>query len=105
MCWLVIAFASMGYLTYLLSSYVEQELKAVTVFRKRFPIVVLPQIFMLFYAIALRIQQYDVTISRYLVVVFGIWLLVLSGYFIFSRQKRLFAIPASLVIFVLLISF
>jgi hypothetical protein len=104
-CWLVIAFSIMGYLRYLLSSPLEKEVKAIKTFRKRFPIVVIPQIFMLFYAIALRIQQYDLTMDRYFVVAFGVWLLVVSLYFICSQQKRLLALPATLVFFTLLISF
>jgi hypothetical protein len=104
-CWLVIVFSVVGYLWYLLSLYLETDLKFLQVLRKRFPLVVLPQLFMLFYAIGLRIQQYDITVARYLVVVFGIWLLVLSVYFFFSQQKRLLVLPMSLLVFTLLISF
>ena len=104
-CRLVIAFSGIGYVRYLFSQYVEEKVKLITRFRKRFPIVVVPQIFMLLYAISLRIGQYDVTMDRYFVVAFGVRLLVLSLYFIFSRQKRLLAIPAILVVFTLLISF
>jgi hypothetical protein len=104
-CWLVIIFSIVGYLWYLLSSHLETEVSFLQMLRKRFPLVVLPQIFMLFYAIGLRIQQYDITIDRYLVVVFGSWLLVLSMYFLCSKQKRLLVLPAMLCIFTLLISF
>ncbi|MDR0607841.1 MAG: DUF4153 domain-containing protein [Candidatus Peribacteria bacterium] len=104
-CWLVIAFSIVGYLRYLLSSHLETDVKWLQRLRKRFPLVVIPQIFMLFYAIGLRIQQYDVTIDRYFVVGFGIWLLLLSLYFFFAQQKRLVVLPASLVLFTLLISF
>jgi hypothetical protein len=59
---------------------------------------------MLFYAIYLRINQYDLTINRYFVVIFGIWLLVISIYFIFSKKKNLMVIPAILTIFTIIIS-
>jgi hypothetical protein len=60
---------------------------------------------MLLYAIYLRIQQYDLTIDRYIVVVFGILLLTISIYFICSKKKRLLAIPVTVTLFTLLISF
>jgi len=59
---------------------------------------------MLFYAIYLRINQYDITVNRYFVVVFGLWLLVTSLYFVFSKKKNLIAIPALLALFIIIIS-
>jgi hypothetical protein len=59
---------------------------------------------MLFYAIYLRINQYDITVNRYFVVVFGLWLLVVSLYFIFSKKKNLIIIPSVLTLFVIIIS-
>jgi hypothetical protein len=101
---LVIAFSIIGYLTYLLS-YFFKELPIVHRFRKLFPFVVIPQLFMLFYAIYLRIAQYDLTVNRYFVVIFGIWLLVTSLYFICSQRKLLLVLPATLALFAGLISF
>jgi hypothetical protein len=60
---------------------------------------------MLFYAIYLRIAQYDVTLNRYLVVVFGILLLGITCYFILSQKKSLFVLPFSFFITLILISF
>jgi hypothetical protein len=104
-CWLVVAFSIVGYVWYLFSFYLEKDVKFLQVLRKRFPLVMLPQMGMLFYAIGLRIQQYDITVARYLMVVFGVWLVVLSVYFFFSQQKRLLMLPMSLLVFTLLISF
>jgi len=59
---------------------------------------------MLFYAIYLRINQYDVTINRYFVVAFGLWLLVISLYYVFSKKKYLSIIPAILTLFTIIIS-
>lgn len=86
------------------SSLLEKEKHFIKYFKTLFPFVVIPQIFMLFYAIYLRITQYDLTINRYFVVVFGIWLLVLSLYFILSKQKQIYMIPALLTLFTLVIS-
>lgn len=107
--WMVIGFSTFWYMIYIFS-YIFQEWKKsqsnklIRLFRKYFPIVVIPQIWMLFYAIALRIGQYDFTINRYFVVVFGIWLLLSSLYFIISHKKSVFFLPALLTIFTIIIS-
>lgn len=87
--WLVIIFSIFWYFTYLVSYMYEEKISFVKKFRKFFPFVVVPQIFILFYAIYLRINQYWITINRYFVVVFGIWLLTISIYYIFSKRKYL----------------
>jgi hypothetical protein len=102
--WMVIGFSSFGYLIYVFSRAYEPESRMIAIFRKYFSFFVIPQIGMLFYAIALRIGQYDLTMNRYFVVVFGIWLALISGYYILSRAKNLSAIPASLVAIILIIS-
>ncbi len=102
--WMVIGFSIFGYIIYIFSYIFEDKNKFIKVFRKAFPFVVIPQIFMLFYAIYLRISQYDITVNRYLVVVFGIWLLLISLYYVFSRKKYLSTIPFLLTVFTLVIS-
>lgn len=72
--------------------------------RKYFPYVVIPQIAMLAYAIYLRIAQYDLTMNRYFVVIFGLWLLGISLYYVASKRKSLAIIPASLSLISLIIS-
>ena len=73
-------------------------------FRKYFPAFAVPQLLMLFYAIYLRIDQYDLTMNRYFVVIFGVWLLGISLYYTLSKQKYLGFIPFSIGIIILLIS-
>ncbi len=102
--WMVIWFSIFGYITYIFSYIFENKNKFIKVFRKYFPYAVIPQIFMLFYAIYLRIHQYDLTVNRYLVVVFWIWLLCISLYYIFSKRKSLPIIPALLTVFTIVIS-
>ena len=102
--WLIIWFSIFWYLSYIFSYPFEKESKAIVIFRKIFPYAVIPQIFLLFYAIFLRISQYDFTINRYFVVVFGIWLLIISLYFIYSKKKNLIIIPSSLALFIIVIS-
>lgn len=102
--WMVIGFSLFGYITYIYSYIFEEKLHIVSLFRRYFPYIVIPQIAMLFYAIYLRIGQYDITTNRYFVVVFGIWLLCISLYLIISKKKYLAMIPAILTLFTLCIS-
>ncbi len=102
--WMVVWFSIFGYITYIFSYIFEEKNNAIKIFRKFFPFVVIPQIFILFYAIYLRIAQYDMTINRYLVVIFGTWLLIISLYYIFSKKKLLAVIPFLLTIFTIIIS-
>ncbi len=102
--WMVIGFSLFGYLVYILTYAFQESSVSVRIFRKIFPIAVLPQVAMLFYAIFLRISQYDLTVNRYLVVVFGIWLLGISLYYVISRNKNLSIIFYSIVLTTILIS-
>lgn len=102
--WMVIWFSTFGYLIYIFSYIFEKKNNFIKLFRKFFPFVVVPQIFMLFYAIFLRIEQYDITVNRYFVVVFGIWLLFVSLYYIFSKKKYLGNLIVLLTLFTVIIS-
>ena len=101
--WLVIWFSVFGYGTYILSYHLRTS-SWVERIRSWTPILLLPQIAMLFYAIGLRINQHGWTVNRYLVVAFGLWLLFLSIYFIWqNKRSQLLIIPASLFVAVVLI--
>lgn len=107
--WMVIGFSLFGYATYMFSYIFEcgkktERHKLIVLFRKYFPLVVIPQTAMLFYAIGLRIGQYDLTMNRYFVVVFGIWLLIVSLYLVVSKKKALIYIPSLLTLFTIIIS-
>ena len=102
--WMVIGFSTFGYLAYIFSKPYEEESSIVSLFRRYFPYVVIPQVVMLAYAIELRISQYDLTMNRYFVVIFGFWLFVVSLYLIISRRRSLASITASLTLISLLIS-
>jgi len=102
--WMVIGFSILWYMTYIFSYSFEAKNKFIARFRKYFPYTVVPQVAMLFYAIYLRIAQYDITINRYFVVVFGLWLLIISLYFIISKKKYLGNIAALLTLFTIIVS-
>lgn len=96
---LVIFFSIFWYFIYILSYVYEEKILYLKKIRKFFPLVVFPQIFMLFYAIFLRINQYWITINRYLVIIFWIYLFFITIYYIFSKKKFLSFIFISMFIF------
>lgn len=102
--WMVVGFSTFGYLTYIFSKPYEVGNKIIFLFRKFFPYAVPAQIVMLSYAIYLRIAQYDLTMNRYFVVIFGVWLAIISLYYIVSQRKSLTCITASLALISLIIS-
>ncbi len=102
--WMVIGFSIFGYKIYAFSEALTKDNPLILGFRKYFPFAVFPQIGMLAYAITLRVGQYDITMNRYFVVVFGIWLAGISLYYGISRQKYLAILPASLAAMIILIS-
>ena len=100
--YLVIGFTLFGYATYIFTRPYEEGMTGT--FRKYFPYAVIPQAGMLLYAIYLRIAQYGLTPNRYIVVLFGLLLLGLSLYYIFSQSKKLIFIPLSFAVTAFLFS-
>lgn len=64
----------------------------------------IPLIVLLFYAIFIRLADYGITINRYIIVLLGIWLSIVSIYFILRKENIKF-IPISLAIILALMSF
>lgn len=91
--YLVIVFSVIGYYTYMQSRHIEGENRIIAAFQKYLPWAVFFQLFMLFYAIYLRIAQYGLTTNRYLVVIIGGILLMISLYLMIAKRKRLVMIP------------
>ena len=101
--WIVILFSFFSYLVYVLSFNLSGELFVQRI-RSMIPIMTVLQSAMLFYAIALRINQHGWTVNRYLVVAFGIWIVGVSLYFVYTRTcGRLIAVPLSLFVIVTVI--
>jgi hypothetical protein len=65
----------------------------------------IPQVGMLFWALKMRVGEYGITENRYLVFVFGWWLLGMAVYFIVSRSKDIRLIPITICILAILTSF
>lgn len=102
--WLIIFFSLFAYIVYILSFVLEIKSVFVKTIRKIIPFAVLFQLPMFFYALFLRINQYDFTINRYLLLAFWFYLLAISAYFIFSKKRKIMYIFSFLFSFVLFIS-
>lgn len=71
---------------------------------KLFFVILIPLLVILFIAILMRIDDYGITIKRYVVLFLGIWLCVVCAYTILGKTNIKF-IPVSLAVMLLLISF
>ncbi|MGE0562810.1 MAG: DUF4153 domain-containing protein [Flavobacteriales bacterium] len=67
-------------------------------------ILLIPLIIMLFIAISMRLNDYGITINRYIIYVLGVWLSLVSLYFVIGKTNIKF-IPTSLCMVILLTSF
>lgn len=91
----ILGFSSAGFLVYILAYPLVQknEHEFLRKFFRVFFALVLPMVVVLFMAIGIRLKEYGVTESRYLVALGGVWLLASSVYFLFSKQKELKVLP------------
>ncbi|MBC7960201.1 MAG: DUF4153 domain-containing protein, partial [Vallitaleaceae bacterium] len=68
-------------------------------FKKYFPIAFLVPLTMMFIAIGIRIYHNGFTLPRYYVVLVGVWLLIMAGYYlIYQRSKTTFAIVSAIIL-------
>ena len=95
--YMISAYSVLGILTFLLLyPWGKVEGTAwVKKFSKLFYILMLPLVVLLFLAVSIRISEYGITINRYLVVVMGIWLAMVSLYFSVGKTNIKF-VPTSL---------
>jgi hypothetical protein len=73
-------------------------------FSKAYYFVLVPLVVLLFIAIGMRINDYGVTVNRYVIVLLGIWLAIVSTYFIIGKENIKF-IPISLAVILIFVSF
>ncbi len=98
---LVIGFSVAGTLCYLLNYRLADIIdnSILRWFKKWFFYILAPLVILLYIAIIKRINDYGFTPERYFVLLTGIWLTILSGYFIISSRDNIKWIPTSLIIF------
>jgi hypothetical protein len=104
--WLIIAISVLGIFTFLLiHPYGEKEQDSwIKKFTKIYYFLVIPLVVILFLAISIRLADYGITINRYIIILLGVWLTIVSGYFIIGKNNIKF-IPISLCAMILLMSF
>ena len=104
---LVIGFSIAGTLCYLLNYRLADLIDNTLMrwFKKWFFYILAPLVILLYIAIFRRISDYGITPERYFVLLTGIWLTILSGYFIISGKDNIKWIPGSLIVFLVLGTF
>ena len=86
LAWIVIGFTAIGVLTYLSwTPYWHEKNKK---FKKIFILAIFLQTLMLGLAIYTRIAEYGWTVSRYLVVAYGVWLFGICLYFLIKDDAK-----------------
>ncbi len=87
----ILAFSITGVITYLIGQPMIQhhEYPWLKKFFAFFFGLILPLTIVLFMSIGIRIQEYGVTEPRYLVVVFGLWLIAVALYYLLSKNKEI----------------
>src|SRR3989339_78593 len=91
-----------GFVTFALAKPLTMHVKLLKKIFTGFFISVLPLLIVYFSAIGIRISEYGVTVDRYLVVLFGLWLIPVTFYYLLSRKKHLHWLIGSVVICVLI---
>lgn len=102
---MVLGFSCLGIFTYALLYPLIQKEQRFNKLSNIFFGILLPQIAVLFWAVWLRVSDYGITEMRYLLIVFGLWLLGISLYFIISKAKNIHVIALSLCFVVVGTSF
>ncbi len=104
MTYMIIAMAVIGILTVLLSYPFAKQQSPLSFLSKWYYAILLPLLIMLLLAIGIRIEDYGVTINRYLTVLLAIWLLLISLYFVF-RGTNMKVVPITLFAIILMTCF
>ncbi|PZX56071.1 uncharacterized protein DUF4153 [Algoriphagus ratkowskyi] len=104
--YMIVAISVLGIFTNLLL-YPYQTWKEsdwIKTFHRGYYLALIPLVILLFLAIGIRIQDYGLTVNRYIITLMGFWLAFISLYFSFGA-KNIKIIPLSLSIFMILASF
>lgn len=99
--WMVIGYTAFGLVGYLLTYPLREELIRVRRAHKAYFISLLLVAFLLFASIYIRIDQYGLTSHRYLVVMTGIWILIISWISLIKPRISLSTIVIAFMVCVL----
>ncbi|MFC5625939.1 DUF4153 domain-containing protein [Algoriphagus winogradskyi] len=104
--YMIIAISVLGIFTNLLL-YPYQQWKEsgwINKFHRGYYVFLIPLVILLFLAIGIRIQDYGLTVNRYIITLMGIWLAFISIYYSLGK-RNIKTIPISLALFMILSSF
>jgi hypothetical protein len=101
---LIMSYSVVGILAVLLSEPLRADASAswVRLFSRMFFRATLPLIVLLYAATWARVGKYGITESRYFLSLLGLWLGIVSLYFVFSKEQNIRIIPRSLIVIGLL---
>ena len=104
---LILGFATTGIFSLLLLYPIREQAENIWIktTSRWLYVVMIPLVIMLLLALWRRISEYGITEGRYIAIILGFWLGIIVVYFILSRTKSIKAIPVSLCILALFISF
>lgn len=71
-------------------------------FRRICPLMMLPVLVVMFFAISIRVKEYGITENRYIVIAFGIWAVLSMIYYVLYKSNSNITIPIMLSIIILL---
>jgi len=83
---MVLGYSAAGYFIYILSSNLNNKFSEL--YRKLFPLILIPLVVMQMVSSYIRIDAYGITESRYYVVLFGIFSIVCALVLIFGKKKN-----------------
>ena len=83
---MVLGYSAAGYFIYILSSNLNNKFSVL--YRKLFPLILIPLVVMQIVSSYIRIDAYGITESRYYVVLFGIFSIVCALVLIFDKKKN-----------------
>lgn len=93
---MILWFSVLGLFLYFLLFPLIRRGGSITWYEKIFLPALIPQSIMLLWAISIRVQQYGITEPRYLVMIFGVWLLLFSVAFTLRKKKDIRLLPLTL---------
>lgn len=83
---MVLAYSAAGYFIYILGSNLENNFS--NLYRKIFPIILIPLVAMQLVSSYIRVDAYGITESRYYVILFGVFSIVTAFMLIFRKKKN-----------------
>ncbi len=103
--YLISGFAALGIFAFILIYPIHRKNPFLHRYYIWFFPLLLPLLLLLSAAIYVRIENYGITVNRYLLIVLFLWLSGTSIYLILNKLRNIIAIPASIFAILLLISF